>query len=194
MAQGISLIVGLGNPGKTYEVTRHNAGFRFMDLLLQETGCRLKTETRFSGGVGKTQIADRDVWLLKPGSFMNDSGDAVSRMAKFYKIPVKNILIAHDELDLSPGSVRLKTGGGHSGHNGLRDIINKLGAKDFVRLRIGIGHPGTAPQVESYVLRKAPEAERQKTDSAMDAAMMQIGEIVHGQYEQVMNALHTHRA
>lgn len=193
MAQGISLIVGLGNPGKNYLETRHNAGFRFMDALLGSVGGALKAEKRFAGDAGRVQLAGREVWALMPTTFMNGSGDAVSKLSRFYKIPVENILVVHDDLDLPPGVARLKSGGGHGGHNGLRDIINKIGSKNFYRLRIGIGHPGSAPQVESYVLRKAPVAEQAQTNAAIDSAMSQIDEIILGNYEQVMNTLHSQR-
>ena len=194
MTQGISLIVGLGNPGNNYAETRHNAGFRFIDGLLRRLGASLKSESRFDGEAGRVVIADRDVWLLMPQTFMNASGQSVARLANFYKIAPEEILVVHDELDLQPGTARLKQGGGHGGHNGLRDIINRLGSREFMRLRIGIGHPGSAPQVESYVLKKAPKAEQQQIDAAIDAALAQVDEIVHGNYEQVMNDLHTHRA
>jgi PTH1 family peptidyl-tRNA hydrolase len=194
MTQGISLIVGLGNPGSNYAETRHNAGFRFIDALLRQLGTSLRSESRFDGEAGKVGIAGRDVWLLMPQTFMNASGQSVARLANFYKIPPEEILVVHDELDLPPGTVRLKQGGGHGGHNGLRDIINRLGSRDFMRLRIGIGHPGSAPKVESYVLKKAPKAEQQQTEIGIDAALAQVDEIVHGNYEQVMNDLHTHRA
>jgi PTH1 family peptidyl-tRNA hydrolase len=174
MAQGISLIVGLGNPGKSYAETRHNAGFRFIEALLGQTGAGLKSESRFDGDAGKIAIAGRDVWLLMPSTYMNASGQSVAKLARFYKIPTEEILVVHDELDLAPGTVRLKEGGGHGGHNGLRDIMNKLGSRDFMRLRIGIGHPGQAPQVESYVLKKAPKAEQQQIDDAIDAALRQV--------------------
>lgn len=193
MAQGISLIVGLGNPGKNYSETRHNAGFRFMDALLRIADGSLKAEKRFAGEACRIRLADHDVWLLKPSTFMNGSGDAVAGLSRFYKIPPENILIIHDDLDLSPGTVRLKSGGGHGGHNGLRDIMSKTGSREFRRLRIGIGHPGAAHQVESYVLKKASLAEQQQIDAAIDAALIQIDEIVRGNYEQVMNDLHGHR-
>jgi len=194
MAQGISLIVGLGNPGKTYAETRHNAGFRFITALLRAVGGSLKAEKRFAGDAGRIELAGRQVWLLTPTTFMNISGEAVAKLSRFYKIAPENILVVHDELDLAPGTVRLKSGGGHGGHNGLRDIINKLGSKEFNRLRIGIGHPGAAHQVESYVLKKASKAEQQQIDAAIDAALTQLDEIVRGNYEQVMNDLHSHRA
>ncbi|MEE8388122.1 MAG: aminoacyl-tRNA hydrolase [Acidiferrobacterales bacterium] len=193
MAQGISLIVGLGNPGKTYAATRHNAGFRFIEALLRAAGGSLKAEKRFAGDAGRVELAGRDVWVLKPSTFMNGSGEAVARLSRFYKIVPEHILVIHDEIDLPPGTVRLKSGGGHGGHNGLRDIINKIGSKEFMRLRIGIGHPGTAPQVESYVLKKASQAEQQQTNAAIGAALIQVDEIICGNYGQVMNDLHGHR-
>ena len=193
MAQGISLIVGLGNPGKTYAETRHNAGFRFIEALLETAGGSLKAEKRFAGDAGRVELAGRELWVLKPSTFMNGSGEAVARLSRFYKIVPENILVIHDEIDLPPGTVRLKSGGGHGGHNGLRDIINKIGSKDFMRLRIGIGHPGTAPQVESYVLKKASLAEQQQVNAAIDVALMQVDEIIRGNYGQVMNDLHSHR-
>ncbi|MFV1997081.1 MAG: aminoacyl-tRNA hydrolase [Acidiferrobacterales bacterium] len=194
MAQGIALIVGLGNPGKAYAETRHNAGFRFTEALLRSVDGSLKTEKRFAGAVGRIVLAGRDVQVLMPSTFMNGSGEAVARVSRFYKIAPENILVVHDEIDLPPGIVRLKSGGGHGGHNGLRDIINKIGSKDFKRLRIGVGHPGSAPLVESYVLKKAPGAEQQQTSAAIETALIQIDEIIRGNYEQVMNDLHSHRS
>lgn len=191
-SQGISLVAGLGNPGQNYADTRHNAGFRFLDALLERFQGSLKHESRFQGETGRITIAGRGVWLLKPMTFMNLSGDSVGRFAHYYKIPAESILVAHDELDLPPGAVRLKLGGGHAGHNGLRDIIPKLGSRDFVRLRIGIGRPGSSAQVTSYVLKKAPPAEQRLTDAAIAAACEQMDNIVHGEYELAMNALHTH--
>ena len=192
MAHGISLIVGLGNPGPSYADTRHNAGFRFLDALLRQSGGGLKQESRFAGGVGRIALAGREVWLLAPTTFMNHSGEAVGKFARFYKIPPAEILVAHDDLDLPPGTVRLKLGGGHGGHNGLRDVIPHLGTNEFARLRIGIGHPGSSAQVTPYVLKKAPAAEQSLIDAAIDNAVAHIGDIVGGEFERVMNALHTH--
>ncbi|GMR20955.1 MAG: aminoacyl-tRNA hydrolase [Gammaproteobacteria bacterium] len=192
MSEGIQLIAGLGNPGPQYSETRHNAGFRFMDALLHHCGSQLRAESRFDGEVGKARIANRDVWLIRPTTFMNLSGDGVGKLARFYKVAPENILVVHDELDLPPGAVRLKIGGGHGGHNGLRDIVPKLGSKDFIRLRVGIGHPGSASQVTSYVLKKAPPAEQRLVEDAIDAAIAEIDDIVCGDYQPVMNRLHTH--
>ena len=193
MAQGISLIVGLGNPGAEYAETRHNVGFRFLDVLLDATGEILRAESRFSANVGKITISGKDIWLLAPQTFMNHSGDSVSKFAHYYKIPAAEILVVHDDLDLPPGAVRLKVGGGDGGHNGLSDVTEKLGTSDYVRLRIGIGHPGIAAQVVSYVLKKAPAAEQALIDMAIMTAKVHVADIVHGQFQKVMNVLHTHK-
>jgi peptidyl-tRNA hydrolase, PTH1 family len=187
-AARIALIVGLGNPGPEYAETRHNAGFRFLDALLP-VGTALRSENRFAGRVARLTIEGSDVWLLAPETFMNHSGDAVAKLAHFYKIPVEAILVAHDELDMPPGAVRLKQGGGDGGHNGLKDITQKLGG-DYARLRIGIGHPGNAAQVASYVLRRAPASEQELIDDAIARARQHIADIVHGQFQKVMNELH----
>jgi PTH1 family peptidyl-tRNA hydrolase len=193
MAQGISLIVGLGNPGAEYAETRHNAGFRFLDTLLSDTEARLRHEPRFHGDASKLSVAGRDVWLFKPMTFMNHSGEAVSAFARFYKISPADILVAHDELDLPPGSVRLKLGGGDGGHNGLSDVTEKLGVPDYARLRIGIGHPGSATQVVGYVLKKAPKAEQLLIDTAIDRARDHISDIVQGEFQHAMSALHANK-
>src|SRR3972149_3544248 len=194
MTQGISLIVGLGNPGAEYAETRHNAGFRFLDVLLDATGGKLRAEARFNANSGKITVSGREVWLLEPQTFMNHSGDAVSKFAHYFKIPVSEMLVAHDELDLPPGTVRLKVGGGDGGHNGLSDVTEKLGTSDYVRLRIGIGHPGIAAQVVAYVLKKATAAEQALIDTAIMIAKVHVADIVHGQFQKVMNVLHTHKS
>jgi len=188
----ISLIAGLGNPGSEYAESRHNAGFRFLDLLIEGRGVTLRNESRFSARVAKANIGGHDVWLLAPETFMNHSGEAVSKLARFYKIPVEGILVVHDELDLPPGVVRLKLGGGDGGHNGLKDVTEKLGSGDFARLRLGIGRPATSAQVVSFVLKKAPAAEQALLDDAIREALTHIDDIVHGNLQKVMNALHTH--
>ena len=192
MAQGISLIVGLGNPGAEYAETRHNAGFRFLDVLLDATGEKLRAESRFTANAGKLNLSGRDIWLLEPQTFMNHSGESVSKFAHYYKIPASEILVAHDDLDLPPGTIRLKVGGGDGGHNGLSDITEKLGTPDYVRLRIGIGHPGNAAQVVSYVLKRAPVAEQTLIDAAIVNGKAHLAEIVHGEFQKAMNSLHTH--
>ncbi|MBI3546041.1 MAG: aminoacyl-tRNA hydrolase [Gammaproteobacteria bacterium] len=194
MTQGISLIVGLGNPGAEYAETRHNAGFRFLDALLVGSNERLRHEARFSADLGKLNIAGKEVWLLAPQTFMNHSGESVAKFAHYYKIPVTEILVAHDELDLPPGTVRLKVGGGNGGHNGLADVTEKLGDPDYARLRIGIGHPGYSAQVVSYVLKRAPASEQTLIDDAIAHAKTHLVDIVQGQFQKVMNSLHTHKS
>jgi len=189
----IALIAGLGNPGPDYAETRHNAGFRFLDALLADAKQSLRVESRFSARLARVSIAGSEVWLVAPDTFMNHSGDAVGRVAHFYKIPSEAILVAHDELDLSPGVVRLKDGGGDGGHNGLKDITEKLGGGSYARLRIGIGHPGHASQVSSYVLKRAPAAEQDLIDDAIARARLHVGDIVQGQFQKVMNLLHSHQ-
>jgi PTH1 family peptidyl-tRNA hydrolase len=193
VAQGISLIVGLGNPGTEYTGTRHNAGFRFLDVISDAAGEPLRAEARFSAHVGKLSVSGKDVWLLAPQTFMNHSGDAVAKFTQYYKISTGEILIVHDDLDLPPGTVRLKVGGGDGGHNGLADVTAKLGTSDFARLRIGIGHPGIASQVTPYVLKKAPAAEQALVDTAIMNAKVHLAEIVHGEFQKVMNSLHMHK-
>lgn len=190
MTQGISLIVGLGNPGPEYAQTRHNAGFRFLDALRARDRTALRAEPKFTANVEKRTFGSMQVWLLQPLTFMNHSGDAVAKFAHYYKIPPPQVLVAYDEIDLPPGAVRLKIGGGSAGHNGMGDVIEKLGTADSARLRIGVGHPGESSQVVSYVLKKPPPAEDILIDAAIAAAVSHIDEIVLGQFEKVMNALH----
>jgi len=185
---GIALIVGLGNPGPEYAETRHNAGFRFLDTLLPG-GASFRQEGRFAGQVARVTLAGSEVWLLKPETFMNHSGDSVQKLAQFYKIPVEAILIAHDDLDLMPGAVRLKVGGGDGGHNGLKDITRLLG-NDYARLRIGIGHPGHAAQVSGYVLKRASASEQELVDDAIARARLHVDDMVRGNYQKVMNEMH----
>lgn len=191
MSSRIQLIVGLGNPGQQYEKTRHNAGFWFIDAIARAHGISLKSENKFHGEVGKGHIDGEEVWLLKPMTFMNKSGQGIAALARFYKIDAENILIAHDELDLPPGTVRLKKGGGHGGHNGLRDTVAQLGTKDFQRLRLGIGHPGHASQVSGYVLGKAPAIDQALTEGAIDKALDNLSLIVSGDLQKAMNQLHS---
>jgi PTH1 family peptidyl-tRNA hydrolase len=192
MTQGITLIAGLGNPGPEYAETRHNAGFRFLDAVLSGSGVAMRRESRFNGDVARIDIGGREVWLLAPQTFMNHSGESVAKFANYYKIPVSEILVVHDELDLAPGTVRLKIGGGNGGHNGLTDVTEKLGP-DYARLRIGIGHPGSAAQVVSFVLKRAPASEQKLIDEAIARAREQLPDIVQGQFPKVMNALHSHK-
>ena len=191
--QGISLIVGLGNPRPEYAETRHNAGFRFLDALLSGSNTMLRRESRFSGDAARFAVGGKDLWLLAPQTFMNHSGDSVATFAGYYKIPAAEILVVYDEIDLPPGVVRLKVGGGSAGHNGLTDVIEKLGSADCARLRIGVGHPGSAAQVVTYVLKRPPASEQKLIDDAIDRVREQLPDIVRGEFHKVMNALHTHK-
>lgn len=192
MAPGITLIVGLGNPGTEYADTRHNAGFRFIEALLADSGTILRNERQFSARLGRIQVAERELWVMIPTTFMNHSGEAVASFARYYKMLPERILVVHDELDLPVGAVRLKLGGGDGGHNGVQDIALQLGSPEFVRLRLGIGRPPPGADATSYVLKKPPAAERELLDAAVRVALAHIGDIVHGQYQKVMNLLHTH--
>lgn len=187
--KSIQLIVGLGNPGSEYQVTRHNVGFWFIDQLALQYNLTLKSEAKFLGDVGKLNTSQSNVWLLKPTTFMNRSGQSIARLAHFYKIKTENILIVHDELDLSSGIVKLKQGGGHGGHNGLRDSISQLG-KDFYRLRLGIGHPGHKEQVVNYVLGKPTKTEKKLVELSIDKSMESIELIMQGDMQKAMNHLH----
>lgn len=183
--------MGLGNPGSQYEHTRHNAGFWLVDELARQYGGHFRPDTKFGGEICEISLAGQRLWLLKPMTFMNRSGQSVARLVNFYKIPLHAILIAHDELDLPPGAVRLKRAGGHGGHNGLRDIIAHLGGNDFLRLRIGIGHPGDSKEVVGYVLRRAPQDEQKSIERSLQEAIHEFPRLVEGQLERVMHALHS---
>ena len=188
----VDMIVGLGNPGPNYQRTRHNAGADFVRELANSIGATLSTESKFFGETTRLSLNGRDIRLLIPTTYMNRSGQAVSTMAKFYQIEPQNILVAHDELDHSPGTARFKIAGGHGGHNGLRDIIKSLGNnKEFARLRIGIGHPGHADQVADYVLKKASKGDQQLINNSIDDALQSLPLAVEGQWEQAMNQLHS---
>ncbi|MGV6807115.1 MAG: aminoacyl-tRNA hydrolase [bacterium] len=192
MDNQVQLVVGLGNPGAKYEGTRHNAGADFVRAFAKNHNADLKPESRFFGEAAKVTLAGRDVRLLIPDTYMNVSGKSVAALANFFRIPPEAILVAHDELDLPCGVVRLKRGGGHGGHNGLRDIIASLGNnRDFGRLRIGVGHPGHASQVVSYVLSKAPPQERQQTEDAIERTLREMPAIIGGQWQSAMKNLHT---
>ena len=185
----IQIIAGLGNPGNEYAKTRHNAGFWFIDQLISQYNLRLNSEAKFLGDVAKFNTPSGNVWSLKPNTFMNRSGQSIARLAQFYKIKTENILVVHDELDLSPGTVKLKQGGGHGGHNGLRDSIAHLG-KNFYRLRLGIGHPGNKEQVVGFVLGKTPQSEKELIESAIDKSIDHIELIMQGEMQKAMNQLH----
>jgi PTH1 family peptidyl-tRNA hydrolase len=189
---GIRLIVGLGNPGQAYEGTRHNAGAFFIAELTRRVGVTLSTEAKFFGQMARITLADRDLRLLVPSTFMNESGKSVAAAANFFRIPPDEILIAHDELDIPPGQARFKHGGGHGGHNGLRDIIPALGGKqDFHRLRIGIGHPGHASKVSGYVLARPSVGDRQAIDQIIDEAVDALPLLLNGDAVKAMTRLHS---
>lgn len=187
----IQLFVGLGNPGSQYAKTRHNAGFWWIDQIAAETACRLSNESKFHGEAGRFKAADREAWLLKPQTFMNASGRSVAALANFYKIPPEAILVIHDELDLPAGSVKLKKGGGHGGHNGLKDISAALGTNDFWRLRLGIDHPGDRNEVVNYVLNPPTRDEQALIDEAIDKSSLILPLLLEGQIEAAMLKLHT---
>lgn len=195
MTTTVKLIVGLGNPGSQYDRTRHNAGAEFVEQLAQRLNSPLQPEKRYHGLYSKTRIEGQDLHLLIPTTFMNLSGQSVQALASYFKIPVDSILVAHDELDLSPGTARLKQGGGHGGHNGLRDIIEKFGGdKNFIRLRIGIGHPGNAKLVHNFVLGRAPSSERDLTQACLDEAFSTLPILLNDGLAKAMNRLHTFKA
>jgi peptidyl-tRNA hydrolase, PTH1 family len=194
MGTPIRLVVGLGNPGREHEATRHNAGFWYADALASRLGASFSGEAKFHGRVAR---AVGDLRLLKPGTYMNLSGRAVAALAQFFAIAPAEILVVHDELDLRPGEAKMKFGGGHAGHNGLRDIVARLGAADFWRLRLGIGHPrdSAIPQQEvvDYVLQPPRSDERAAIADAIDRALDAWPSIATGDFERAMMALHTRR-
>lgn len=187
----IKLIVGLGNPGREYAATRHNAGFLWLDELASQQSVTFKADSKFYGLMARTTLQGREIYLLKPQTFMNLSGRAVGAVAQFYKIEVAQILVVHDELDLLPGAVKLKLGGGHGGHNGLKDIIAQLSSKDFWRLRVGIGHPGERNEVSNYVLNAPRKEEQELIDGAMQRAQQVLPLMVEGKQEAAMLKLHS---
>lgn len=191
MSAVVALIVGLGNPGPQYEATRHNAGFWFVEQVVRQQGEQFRLENKFHAEIAKVAIGANQVWLLKPNTFMNRSGQSVAALARFYKIPLENILVVHDELDLDPGTARLKQGGGHGGHNGLRDIVAQMGGKDFMRLRIGIGHPGDSKQVSNFVLSRASANDQRSIEESIDDALAVLSQVVSGEFQKAMNELHT---
>ena len=193
---GIRLIVGLGNPGPEHESDRHNAGFWFVDAVARAHGGHFAREAKFFGEVAKAQVGGHPVWLLKPSTYMNRSGQAVAALANFYRIAPHEILVAHDELDLLPGQSKIKKGGGHAGHNGLKDIHARIGSADFWRLRLGIGHPRTLElnqQVVDFVLHRPTREQQQAIDGEIDRALDCLRDAVEGRLEAAMLRLHTRR-
>jgi PTH1 family peptidyl-tRNA hydrolase len=186
----LSIIVGLGNPGPEHQLTRHNAGFWFVDALVRAQGAQFRSHSRYHGEVCRVTLEGRELVLLKPHTYMNRSGLAVRALLDYIKAPVGELLVVHDELDLPPGTARFKLGGGHGGHNGLRDTITHCGA-DFWRLRLGIGHPGDRSQVIDYVLQRASRADEDAIVSSIGASLDALPLFVRDGAEKAMNALHT---
>lgn len=191
MSARVELIVGLGNPGKEYANTRHNAGFWFVDALAQQYKVGFNREKKFQGDVARCQFQGRDLWLLKPMTYMNLSGQALLAMTQFYKIPLESVLVVHDDLDLPTGVGRLKAGGGHGGHNGLRDIIERFSSNTFARLRIGIGHPGDKASVTDHVLNKISGEDEQAIKQVITTALTVMPLVIDGELQKAMNQLHT---
>lgn len=190
MMNGIKLFVGLGNPGEKYTATRHNAGFWWIDEVAAQTSSKLALDAKFFGVVGKLNPKP-DTWLLKPTTFMNGSGKSVAALANYYKITPAEILVIHDELDLPAGGLKLKVGGGHGGHNGLKDIEAALGTKDFWRLRLGIGHPGDRNKVIDFVLKAPAKDEQAAIDEKVYESTKLIDLLLAGEFENAMLKLHT---
>ncbi|WP_031434816.1 aminoacyl-tRNA hydrolase [Methylomarinum vadi] len=186
----IKLIVGLGNPGRQYEKTRHNAGFLFLERLVSGLGGAWLEDARFQGLLAEVYIGGRKVLLLKPQTYMNKSGEAVGKIARYYKLDPQEILVVHDELDFDEGVVRIKKGGGHAGHNGLRDIIAHLGSKEFLRLRVGIGRPTVGVPVANYVLSRPAAEEMARIEGSFDKIESVIEKIIAADVTQVANLLH----
>jgi peptidyl-tRNA hydrolase, PTH1 family len=184
------LFVGLGNPGPEYEATRHNAGFWFIDALAREWRAKLAPERSYFGLVARVNLPEGPVWLLEPMTFMNLSGKSVAALARFFKIAPGEILVAHDELDLLPGQVKMKVGGSHAGHNGLKDIQAQLGSSDFWRLRLGIGHPGVRAEVTDYVLRKPLAEHREAIDKSIEQSLGALDLMLEGDMERAMMKVH----
>jgi peptidyl-tRNA hydrolase, PTH1 family len=187
----IKLFVGLGNPGPEYDATRHNAGFWWVDALSQELKAPLSLEKSYHGLTARTTIGGQTVWLLEPLTFMNLSGKSVAALARFFKIKPEEILVAHDELDIVPGQVKLKFGGSHAGHNGLRDIHAQLGTGDYWRLRLGVGHPGVKSEVINWVLKKPSQEHRVAIEDCIARSLKAVPLLVAGEMEKATMLIHT---
>ena len=187
------LFAGLGNPGPEYAQTRHNVGFWLVDAAARWVRLSFRREARFQGEVCRYSEDGRECRLLKPLTYMNLSGDSVAALVRFYRIPTEQILVAHDDLDLPPGSVRLKRGGGDGGHNGLKDITAKLGSNDYYRFRIGIGHPGSRELVTPYVLGRPSPDDLRQLEAGVDTALQLLPRLLDGEMTQVMNELNRRR-
>lgn len=191
----VQLIVGLGNPGPEYEQTRHNAGALFIESIAEKYNTPLILERKYYGLVGHFNISNQDIKLLIPTTYMNRSGQSVAALANFFRIPMHAILVAHDELDIPPGVAKLKQGGGHGGHNGLRDIIAQCSNQNnFYRLRLGIGHPGDKSLVSNFVLSKAPPKERELLATSIEHSLEVLPDIISGNWDKAMQQLHSQKA
>lgn len=189
----IKLIVGLGNPGPEYEATRHNAGFWWVDELARELKANLVHDRGYHGLLARATVHGHTVWLLEPQTFMNLSGKSVAALARFYKIAPEEILVAHDELDIVPGQAKLKLGGSHAGHNGLRDIYGQLGTDNFWRLRIGIGHPGVKSEVPNWVLKKPAPDQRTAIEECIARTLKAVPALLAGEMDKATLVVHTHK-
>ena len=190
MPNSIRIIAGLGNPGEKYERTLHNAGFWFVDALADTYRGNFRFEKKFEADICKVDMHGKDVWLVKPQNFMNLSGGPIRGVLNYYRLDVNDLLVAHDEIDLPPGTTRLKTGGGHGGHNGLRDIINHCGA-EFVRLRLGVGHPGDKSQVTNYVLKNASTDVERAIEDNISEALAVMPDLIEDGLSAATKKLHT---
>ena len=190
----IKLFVGLGNPGSEYEATRHNAGFWWIDALARELKVQLQPERSYWGLAARATVNGQHVWLLEPQTYMNLSGKSVAALARFFKIAPEEILVAHDELDIAPGQVKLKRGGGHAGHNGLRDIHAQLGSPDYWRLRIGIGHPGDKAEVANWVLKKPAPDQRALIEDSITHSLKAWPALLAGDMDKATLLVHTTKA
>ena len=191
MSTPIKMIVGLGNPGKEYEATRHNVGFWLLDELAWQWKATFKEEKKFFGEVARVSRSEGDVWLIKPMTFMNRSGQAVAALAQFYKIEPEEILVVHDELDIECGRIKFKLGGGNGGHNGLKDIQARLGTPNFYRLRLRIDHPGDKALVSAYVLNKPSAEHRQLIEDSVNKSIKGIPLLTAGEFEEAQRFLHS---
>ncbi len=189
MPAAIKLVVGLGNPGQDYTETRHNAGFWFVDEFALDHSVSFSPEKKFFGETARISSSGKDCRILKPDTFMNHSGRSVKSLMEYFDILPTEVLVAHDEIDLDAGIIRLKRGGGHGGHNGLRDIINQLGSKDFLRLRIGVGHPGSKDDVIDYVLHRPGQDDRTQIDQAIKRGLEVMSLVFNGELNKAMTLL-----
>ena len=187
----IKLFVGLGNPGADYAATRHNAGFWWIDELARELKVSLTMDKSYHGYVARTTVAGHTIWLLQPQTFMNLSGKSVAGLARFFKISPEEILVVHDELDIAPGAMKMKLGGSHAGHNGLRDIHAQLGSADYWRLRIGVGHPGVKSEVINWVLKKPSLEQRLLIDEGITRSLKAVVDMVKGDMDKATMLIHT---